>query len=59
MKHGKYVLYSENGKPLIEGNHKNKQQDGQWKYYDKDSGKLTKIIYFEFGKEKTAGNTRS
>ena len=55
MKHGKYILYSKNGKPLIEGTYKNKLKDGKWKYYDKNTGKMNKTIDFEFGK-KTAGN---
>ena len=56
MKHGKYILYNEKGQIIVEGNYKNKLKDGKWKYYDKNSGKLTKTTDFKFGKEKTAGN---
>ena len=52
MKHGKFILYNENGKPIIEGNYKNKQKDGKWKYYDKITGNLNKTVEYEFGKEK-------
>ncbi len=54
MKHGKYILYNENEKPIIEGIYKNNQKDGKWKYYNKITGNLNKTIEYEFGKEKAS-----
>ncbi|TRZ43978.1 toxin-antitoxin system YwqK family antitoxin [Robertkochia solimangrovi] len=55
MKHGKYVLYNQSGKILIEGSYSNQQKEGVWNFYDKASGKLIKSTTYRYGKENLPG----
>lgn len=49
--HGPYRDYWSNGRASLEGQHADGLQEGEWRFYDRDTGELKEVLQFVAGEE--------
>lgn len=49
--HGPYRDYWSSGQVALEGQHVNGEQEGEWRFYDQDTGERREVLRFVAGRE--------
>jgi antitoxin component YwqK of YwqJK toxin-antitoxin module len=56
--HGPYRDFWSNGRVSLEGQYQNGMKEGEWRFYDQDTGELREVLQFVAGREVRRKNGR-